>query len=116
MCLQCIDIPVETNRIALERAGRSCILTISGDIDPGLVRFLVRAGGRSIDQFHDLVNHQSGLLGVSETSADLRDLVARQDTDVRAAEAVELFCYRALIAGAAAEFIPQSRTTAVATA
>ncbi len=69
--------------------------TRCGDIDPGLVRFLVRLGGLSIDQFHDLVNHESGLLGVSETSSDLRDLLGRQETDVRAAEAVELFCYRA---------------------
>jgi acetate kinase len=69
--------------------------TRCGDIDPGLVRFLTRAGGLTIDQFHDLVNHESGLLGVSETSADLRDLLSQQDIDVRAAEAVELFCYRA---------------------
>jgi acetate kinase len=69
--------------------------TRCGDIDPGLVRFLVRPGGLSIEQFHDLVNHESGLIGVSETSSDLRDLLARQDTDTRAAEAVELFCYRA---------------------
>jgi acetate kinase len=68
--------------------------TRCGDIDPGLVRFLTRASGLTIDQFHDLVNHESGLLGVSESSADLRDLLARQETDVRAAEAVELFCYR----------------------
>ena len=51
--------------------------------------------GLTIDQFHDLVNHESGLLGVSETSPDLRDLLSRQDDDVRAAEAVALFCYRA---------------------
>ena len=69
--------------------------TRCGDVDPGLVRFLTRAGGLSIDQFHELVNHESGLLGVSETSSDVRDLLARQDTEVRAAEAVELFCYRA---------------------
>jgi acetate kinase len=69
--------------------------TRCGDIDPGLVRFLMRSGGLSLEQFHDLVNHESGLLGVSETSPDLRDLLFRQDVDVRAAEAVELFCYRA---------------------
>jgi acetate kinase len=68
--------------------------TRCGDIDPGLVRFLTRVGGLTLDQFHDLVNHESGLLGVSESSADLRDLLARQEHDVRAAEAVELFCYR----------------------
>jgi acetate kinase len=69
--------------------------TRCGDLDPGLVRFLMRTGGLTLDQFHDLVNHESGLLGVSETSPDLRDLLSRQDDDIRAAEAVALFCYRA---------------------
>ena len=69
--------------------------TRCGDIDPGLVRYLMRAKGLTIDQFHDLVNHESGLLGVSETSPDLRDLLSGQDDDIRAAEAVALFCYRA---------------------
>jgi acetate kinase len=46
-------------------------------------------------QFHEMVHHQSGLLGVSETSPDMRDLLAREAKDVRAAEAVALFCYQA---------------------
>jgi len=41
-----------------------------------------------------MVNHESGLLGVSETSPDMRDLLAREAEDVRAAEAVALFCYQ----------------------
>ncbi len=41
-----------------------------------------------------MVNHESGLLGVSGTSSDLRDLCAREATDVHAAEAVQLFCYQ----------------------
>lgn len=45
------------------------------------------------DHQRRIVNHQSGLLGVSETSSDLRDLLARQTEDIRAAEAVEMFCY-----------------------
>jgi acetate kinase len=45
-------------------------------------------------QFHDMVHHQSGLLGVSEISSDMRDLLAREAKDVRAAEAVALFCYQ----------------------
>jgi acetate kinase len=45
-------------------------------------------------QFHVMVHHQSGLLGVSETSPDMRDLLAREAKDVRAAEAVALFCYQ----------------------
>jgi len=46
-------------------------------------------------QLDDLVNRQCGLLGVSETSADMRDLVARRADDPRAADAVALFCYQA---------------------
>ena len=46
------------------------------------------------EQFDQMVNHQSGLIGVSETSSDMRDLLARESDDVRAAEAVELFCYQ----------------------
>jgi len=66
-----------------------------GDLDPGLVSYLARTEGRTAEQFHHMVNHQSGLLGVSETSSDMRDLLARQKDDVRAAEAVALFCYQA---------------------
>ena len=69
--------------------------TRTGDLDPGLVRFLSRTEGMTADQFNNLVNHESGLLGVSETSSDVRDLLARQYVDVRAAEAIELFCYHA---------------------
>ena len=69
--------------------------TRTGDLDPGVLVYLTRAEGLSADQLEDLVTHQSGLLGVSETSSDVRDLLARQATDPRAAEAVELFCYQA---------------------
>ena len=41
-----------------------------------------------------MVNHEAGLLGVSETSSDMRELLARESEDVRAAEAVALFCYQ----------------------
>ncbi len=46
-------------------------------------------------QFYEMVNHESGLLGVSQTSSDMRDLLTREAHDVRAAEAVALFCYQA---------------------
>ena len=69
--------------------------TRTGDIDPGLVRFLSQSEGITADQFDTLVNHKSGLLGVSENSSDVRDLLALQKVDVRAAEAIELFCYQA---------------------
>jgi acetate kinase len=67
----------------------------SGDLDPGLVSYLARTEQMSATQFQDMVNHASGLLGVSETSSDMRDLLEREAQDVRAAEAVALFCYQA---------------------
>src|SRR5437764_6734501 len=68
--------------------------TRTGDLDPGLVYYLARAERMTAAQFHRMVNHESGLLGVSGTSSDLRDLCASEAVNVRAAEAVELFCYQ----------------------
>ena len=68
--------------------------TRTGDLDPGLVYYLARTERMTAAQFQRMVNHESGLLGVSGTSSDLRDLCARQAVDARAAEAVELFCYQ----------------------
>jgi acetate kinase len=67
----------------------------SGDLDPGLVSYLARTEQMSATQFQKMVTEESGLLGVSEISSDLRDLLARESDDVRAAEAVALFCYQA---------------------
>jgi acetate kinase len=69
--------------------------TRSGDLDPGLLSYLSRTEGMTVEQFHTMVNRQSGLLGLSETSSDLRDLLASERHDPRAAEAVALFCYQA---------------------
>ncbi|MGA9778573.1 MAG: acetate/propionate family kinase [Verrucomicrobiia bacterium] len=69
--------------------------TRSGDLDPGLAPYLARTEEMTTRQFYEMVNHKSGLLGVSETSSDMRDLLAKQSRDLRAAEAVELFCYQA---------------------
>jgi acetate kinase len=69
--------------------------TRSGDLDPGLFWYLARTQQMTGRQFHEMIHHQSGLLGVSETSPDMRDLLAREAKDVRAAEAVALFCYQA---------------------
>jgi acetate kinase len=67
----------------------------SGDLDPGLVSYLARTEQMSATQFQEMVNNASGLLGVSETSSDMRDLLDRESQDVRAADAVALFCYQA---------------------
>ena len=69
--------------------------TRSGDLDPGLAAYLERSEQLSAGDFFAMANHQSGLLGISETSSDMRDLLEREAADVRAAEAVALFCYQA---------------------
>jgi acetate kinase len=68
--------------------------TRSGDLDPGLVWYLRRTEKMGPKQFNEMVNSQSGLLGVSEISSDMLDLLACETQDVRASEAVELFCYQ----------------------
>ena len=68
--------------------------TRSGDLDPGLIWYLARTEKMSTKQFHEMVNFQSGLLGVSETSSDMRNLLDCETRDVRAAEAIALFCYQ----------------------
>jgi len=68
--------------------------TRSGDLDPGLVWYLTRTEKITAKKFNEMVNFQSGLLGVSETSSDMHDLLEHETEDVRAAEAVELFCYQ----------------------
>ena len=69
--------------------------TRTGDLDPGVAYYLARTEGMSAERFQQMVNRESGLRGVSGTSADLRDLLAREATDSRAAAAIELFCYQA---------------------
>ena len=68
--------------------------TRSGDLDPGLFGYLARTEGMDAKKFTEMVNFESGLIGVSETSSDMRDLLGRETLDVRAAEAVSLFCYQ----------------------
>jgi acetate kinase len=68
--------------------------TRTGDLDPGLVSFLTHTEQMTAPQFDQMINHESGLLGVSEISSDMRDLLAREADDVRAAEAVALCCYQ----------------------
>ncbi len=75
-------------------AGGLMMSSRSGDLDPGVASYLARTEKMSAAQFQSMVNHDSGMLGVSETSTDLRDLLAQEADDTRAAEAVALFCYQ----------------------
>lgn len=59
--------------------------TRTGDLDPGLMNYLASTEGMTSTKFQHMVNHESGLLGVSEISSDMRDLLVRETSDVRAA-------------------------------
>jgi acetate kinase len=85
--------PVDTSMSFTPTAGVP-MSTRSGDLDPGLVWYLARTDKMGAKQFNEMVNFQSGLLGVSESSSDMRELLDREAQDVRAAEAVALFCYQ----------------------
>ena len=86
--------PVDTSMAFTPAAGLP-MSTRSGDLDPGLVWYLARTEKLDARGFNHLVNAESGLLGISETSSDMRDLLQLEGEDLRAHEAVELFCYQA---------------------
>jgi acetate kinase len=67
----------------------------TGDLDPSLAAYLARTDNMSVEQFQHMVNAESGLLGISETSSDMRDLLQAEKDDSRAADAVASFCYNA---------------------
>jgi acetate kinase len=69
--------------------------TRSGDLDPGVILYLLREKGLSVATVNTLLNKEAGLLGVSGRSSDMQDLLAREATDAAAAAAVALFCYQA---------------------
>jgi len=89
----CEGKPVDTSMSFTPTAGVP-MSTRSGDLDPGLVWYLARTEKITAKKFNEMVNFQSGLLGVSETSSDMQDLLEHEAEDVRAAEAVALFCYQ----------------------
>ncbi len=69
--------------------------TRSGDIDPGLLLYLMRSVGMTAEAVDDLLNHKSGLLGLSGQSNDVRELAqSAQDGDAHAALALDIFAYR----------------------
>jgi acetate kinase len=85
--------PVDTSMGFTPAAGIP-MSTRTGDIDPGLVWFLAETERLDAKQWNAMVNFDSGLLGISETSSDMRDLIERESRDVRAVEAVSFFCYQ----------------------
>jgi acetate kinase len=69
--------------------------TRSGDVDPGVLLWLCRNEHLGVDELDELVNRRSGLLGVSGSTSDMRELLAAEANDSRAADAVALFCHQA---------------------
>ena len=87
---QCID-----TSMGFTPASGLIMSTRTGDLDPGVAWYLMQVEKLTSEEFNHLINHKSGLLGVSETSADMQKLIKNKHTDVRAADAFELFCYQA---------------------
>jgi acetate kinase len=87
------DQPLDTT-MGFTPTGGFMMGTRSGDLDPGLLIHLMTAKGYDASSLAQLVNEQSGLLGVSGLSPDMRTLLERRDRDHHAAEAVALFCYQ----------------------
>jgi acetate kinase len=67
----------------------------SGDVDPGVIVAMMKAEKLSLEAIEEILETQSGLLGISETSSDIRDLIRLGEYDGRATEAIALFCYEA---------------------
>lgn len=85
---KCID-----TSMGFTPAGGIVMSTRSGDFDPGVAWYLMRKG-MNAKEFNDVINHQSGLLGISETTSDMQDLLKSEKEDERAAEAINIFCYQ----------------------
>ena len=71
--------------------------TRSGDLDPAIIEFIAAKEGLSTREIETLMNKQSGLLGISGLTSDMRELLAeeREENDRRAKLAIDIFCYRA---------------------
>lgn len=68
--------------------------TRSGDLDPSLATYLGSEDQMTAKQFRHMINRESGLLGISETTSDMAELLKLEKQDSRAAEAIDLFCYQ----------------------
>ncbi len=84
--------PIDTSMSFTPAAGVP-MSTRSGDLDPGLAWYLAQTEQMSPKQFNEMVNQRSGLLGMSETTSAMQELLQREGDDTRAAEAISVFCY-----------------------
>jgi acetate kinase len=84
--------PLDTS-MGLTPTGGFMMGTRSGDLDPGVLLYLLRHGWAP-DRLEKLLDHEAGLLGVSGLTSDMRMLLESRSSDARAAQAVEMFCYQ----------------------
>jgi len=85
--------PIDTT-MGFTPTGGVVMGTRSGDLDPGVLVYLMREHGNDADALEQLVDRASGLLALSGRTSDMRELLAERASDPRAALAVEVFCYR----------------------
>lgn len=81
--------------MGLTPAGGLMMGTRSGDLDPGVILYLLLEKGRNPTTVDYLVNQRAGLIGVSGSTSDMRDLLEQEAHDQHAAQAIELYCYQA---------------------
>lgn len=87
-------VSVDTT-MGLTPSGGIVMGTRAGDIDPGVILYLMRTRGFTADDIDDAINRSGGVLGISGLTPDMRRLLEAAPTDVKAEEAVSVFCYRA---------------------
>jgi acetate kinase len=85
--------PLDTT-MGFTPAGGFMMGTRSGDLDPGIVLYLMNEKGYDARRLERLVNHEAGLLGVSGISPDMKTLLEQRESSPSAAQAVEMFCYQ----------------------
>lgn len=85
---KCVD-----TSMGLTPAGGITMSTRSGDLDPGIA-WLFMQQGMDAKTFSDLINHQSGLFGISGISADMKELLQLEKEHMNAALAIDIFCYQ----------------------
>jgi len=87
-------VSIDTS-MGMTPSGGLVMSTRSGDLDPGVILYLLRSRGFSTGELDDAINRRGGLLGISESTGDVRDLLTASSTDNRAKEAIDVFCYQA---------------------
>jgi acetate kinase len=85
--------PLDTT-MGFTPAGGFMMGTRSGDLDPGILLYLLREKRYDAESLERLINHQAGLLGVSGISSDMKVLLEKKEAEPNAEQAVEMFCYQ----------------------